>query len=91
MKRSMIGIGMANNVRPLEDRFTPRQSDPEAVDRVLKQYGTKQIGENVTISGYAGDPRNIGREIEEKRRLDEAKKERILAIQQRVNVGGNPQ
>ena len=91
MKRSMIGIGMANNVRPLEDRFTPRQSDPEAVDRVLKKYGTKQIGENVTISGYAGDPRNIGREIEEKRRLDEAKKERILAIQQRVNVGGNPQ
>ena len=89
MSRRLL-VGMAPNVRPLEDMTQPRHSNRDAVDRVIEKYGPKQISDKITISGYNGDIKDIGSKIEEQRREEERKKREInLSLQRRMGLRSN--
>lgn len=87
-KRARLPIAMAANVQPVVDPFTKRMDMSEVVKKEIEKYSPKQVSENITIAGYAGDPKNIGADIEQARRAKEqkiAEINRILAQQMNLN------
>ena len=84
MTNNLLPVGMANNVRPVIDQWATRSDSTEKINKLIEKYGPKEVG-NVTITGYGGDIRNIGSDIERERRRKEEAINRINILQQQFN------
>ena len=80
MRRQVTGV--AHNVRPFhDDPFMARQSE-SAVERVLSKYGTKDLGDGVTITGYGGEIGDLAKDVN---RTREEQQRRKTEIEREIN------